>query len=133
MIAVNKADGINKDRASKAAAEYRGALNILTPISPSWEPPVITISGLENDGLDHLWQEIERHQHAMTASGEFKQKRQNQQVRWMWSLLEDSLMIKLRDHPNADTAFEAAERDVRNGVVTAASAAERLLGLLEKG
>ncbi len=133
MIAVNKADGVNKDSANKAAAEYRSALNILTPVSPNWSPPVITISGLENDGLDHLWQEIDRHHQAMTASGEFDEKRQNQQVRWMWSLLEDGLMTKLRDHPDADAEFEAAERDVRDGVVTAASAAERLLGLLEKG
>jgi GTPase len=133
MIAVNKADGINKDRANKAAAEYRGALNILTPVSPNWEPPVITISGLKNDGLDHLWQEIERHRQAMTDSGEFEQKRQNQQVRWMWALLEDGLMTRLRDHPDADAEFEATERDVRDGVITAASAAEKLLGLLEKG
>ncbi len=131
MIAVNKADGANKDRANKSAAEYRGALNILTPVSPNWSPPVITISGLENDGLDHLWQEIQRHHEAMTGSGEFKENRQNQQVRWMWSLLEDSLMMRLRANPDADAEIETAERDVRSGVVTAAGAAEGLLGLLE--
>ncbi len=130
MIAVNKADGINGARASKAAAEYRGALNILTPVSPNWSPPVITISGLENSGLDHLWQEIERHHQAMKASGEFDERRQNQQVRWMWSLLEDSLMTKLRNHPQAEVAIEAAEHDVRAGVVTAAGAANRLLRFL---
>jgi len=130
MIAVNKADGVNETRANKAAAEYRGALNILTPVSPNWSPPVITISGLENSGLDHLWQEIERHHQAMKASGEFDERRQNQQVRWMWSLLEDSLMTKLRNHPDAETAFQAAKRDVRNGVVTATGAAERLLQFL---
>jgi LAO/AO transport system kinase len=130
MIAVNKADGINEARASKAAAEYRGALNILTPVSPNWSPPVITISGLENSGLDHLWQEIERHHQVMKASGEFDERRQNQQVRWMWSLLEDSLMTKLRNHKDAEVAIEVAERDVRTGVVTAAGAANRLLQFL---
>jgi len=131
MIAINKADGTNKIRANKAAAEYRGALNILTPASPNWEPPVITISGLENDGLDHLWQEIERHHQVMKASGEFDKKRQNQQVRWMWFLLEDALMARLHDHPGAEQKFAEAERNVRAGVVTAASAAEKLLGLLD--
>jgi len=105
---------------------------ILNPVSPNWSPPVITVSGLENNGLDHLWQEIERHQQAMTGSGEFDEKRQNQQVRWMWSLLENSLMARLRDHKNADAQFEAAERDVRSGKVTAATAAEGLLRLLKK-
>jgi len=131
MIAINKADGANKQRANKAAAEYRGALNILTPASPNWSPPVITISGLENDGLEHLWQEIMRHQKIMTASGEYNERRQNQQVRWLWSLLEDSLMMRLHDHRDAEAEFEAAERDVRDGVMTAAGAAEGLLGLLD--
>src|SRR5215831_8556968 len=42
MIAVNKADGDNRDRAIAAAAEYRAALNILSPRSPTWSPPVVT-------------------------------------------------------------------------------------------
>ena len=35
MIAVNKADGDNIKRATAAAAEYRAALHILTPRSPT--------------------------------------------------------------------------------------------------
>lgn len=131
MIAVNKADGENKSRADKAAAEYRGALNILTPLSPNWSPPVVTISGLQNDGLEHLWAEIERHRTALTASGELAERRQEQQIRWMWSLLEDSLMARLRNHPDAAAKFGAAEHDVRAGNVTAASAANNLLNLLD--
>src|SRR5713101_4025945 len=38
MIAINKADGDNVKRATAAAAEYRAALNILSPRSPSWTP-----------------------------------------------------------------------------------------------
>src|SRR5450759_1174954 len=44
MIAVNKADGDNIKRANLAAAEYRGALHILTPRSEHWHPPVLTLS-----------------------------------------------------------------------------------------
>src|SRR3954452_19676050 len=40
MIAVNKADGNNLDRANAAAAEYRAALHILSPRSQAWSPPV---------------------------------------------------------------------------------------------
>ena len=56
MIAINKADGDNVTRAERAAAEYRGALQILTPQSATWSPPVITISGRGNVGLDVLWE-----------------------------------------------------------------------------
>lgn len=132
MIAVNKADGDNKARANKAAAEYRGALNILTPLSPNWSPPVVTISGLQNDGLDVLWSEIERHRSALTTSGELQNRRQDQQIKWMWSLLEDSLMTRLRDHPEASIKFAKAEQEVRAGTITAANAATELLKLLDR-
>src|SRR5258708_11664506 len=46
MIAVNKADGDNVGRANMAAADYRGALHILSPRSPAWAPPVMTYSAL---------------------------------------------------------------------------------------
>ena len=52
MIAVNKADGDNVKRAKAAAGEYRAALHILTPRSPTWAPPVVTYSALTGDGID---------------------------------------------------------------------------------
>ena len=55
MIAVNKADGDNIQRANLAAAEYRAALNILTPHSASWSPPVLTYSALTGNGIPQLW------------------------------------------------------------------------------
>jgi len=51
MIAVNKADGDNVERAKLAAAEYRAALNILTPHSATWSPPVVTYSALRGNGV----------------------------------------------------------------------------------
>ena len=36
LIAVNKADGGNIEAAKQAAADYRAALNILTPQSSTW-------------------------------------------------------------------------------------------------
>src|SRR5882757_7382759 len=46
MIAINKADGDNIQRANVAAADYRGALHILSPRSPTWSPPVMTYSAM---------------------------------------------------------------------------------------
>src|ERR1700689_4507312 len=61
MIAVNKADGDNILRAKAAAAEYRAALHILSPRSPSWSPPVVTYSALTGDGVAALWDHILDH------------------------------------------------------------------------
>src|ERR687889_404284 len=58
MIAVNKADADGGGRAAAAAAEYKAALHILTPASPTWSPPVTTVSGLTGQGLDDLWAKV---------------------------------------------------------------------------
>ena len=68
MIAVNKADGDNIQRAKLAAADYRAALNILTPHSASWSPPVMTYSALTGDGIAELWSQVLAHKEKMTAS-----------------------------------------------------------------
>src|SRR6476619_1025051 len=71
MIAINKADGDNIKRAKAAAAEYRAALHILTPRSPTWSPPVVTYSALSGDGIADLWTAVLDHRERMTTVGEF--------------------------------------------------------------
>src|SRR5580700_8734552 len=89
MIAINKADGDNRARANAAAAEYRAALHILTPRSPNWVPPVVTYSALTGDGIADLWRHVMNHRNKLTASGELAARRGEQQVKWMWSMLEE--------------------------------------------
>jgi len=99
MIAINKADGDNIKRANLAAAEYRGALHILAPRSEHWHPPVETYSALTGAGIEKLWQKILDHRAAMNASGEFAARRREQQVKWMWSMLEQRMLARLRSDP----------------------------------
>src|SRR5947209_10038431 len=70
MIAVNKADGDNIKRAKAAAGEYRAALHILTPRSPTWAPPVLTYSALTGTGVEQLWTTILEHRERMGQAGE---------------------------------------------------------------
>jgi LAO/AO transport system kinase len=128
MIAVNKADGENEGRARHTAADYRAALSILTPVDPEWQPPVILVSGLKNLGLDHLWAEVLRHRGLMKDAGKFEARRQEQQVEWMWSLLEDRLKAKLRADPRLRDRLAAIEDDVRRATLTPTLAVKEILG-----
>src|ERR1700755_2424469 len=112
MIAINKADGDNVKRANLAAAEYRGALHILTPRIEHWHPPVLTYSALSGTGLDALWQKILARRPAMSASGEFASRRREQQVKWMWSMLEQRMMARLR----SDATIRAKVKKIESGV-----------------
>ncbi len=132
MIAINKADGDNIDRASRAAAEYQGALNILTPVSPSWLPPVLTVSGRDDLGLTDLWSKIEDHRRIMTGTGELAARRRRQAVTWMRDMLADRLMDGVRSHPVISARWAGLEADVAEGRTTAALAVEEILSLLQR-
>src|ERR1700741_2136593 len=130
MIAINKADGDNLKRANMAAAEYRSALHILSPRSEHWHPPVETYSALTGDGIAKLWRKILDHRSAMSASGDFAARRRDQQVKWMWSMLEQRMLARLRADASTRAKVKRIEADVADGRLTPAVAAEQMLELL---
>jgi LAO/AO transport system kinase len=130
MIAVNKADGDNIERARLAAADYRAALNILQPQSETWSPPVVTYSALTGNGIAELWQQVLAHKDKMTASGERERRRRAQQVKWMWTLLEERLTARLRNDPAVRTKLKQAEAAVATGRLAPTLAVEEIAKLL---
>src|SRR5664279_3193164 len=130
MIAINKADGDNIKRANLAASEYRGALHILTPRSLHWQPPVLTYSALTGTGIEALWQTILDHRTAMNASGDFAARRRQQQIKWMWSMLEKRMMAQLRADPAIRAKVKKIEAEVAEGRITPALAAEQIAEML---
>ena len=130
MIAVNKADGDNIQRAKRAAGDYRSALHILSPRSEHWHPPVLTYSALTGTGIAEIWEKVVAHRTAMTASGDFAARRREQQVKWMWTMLEQRIMGRLRADPATRARVRQIEHDVAEGLATPALAAEQLAALL---
>jgi GTPase len=126
MVAVNKADGDNVKRAAAAAAEYRAALRILTPRSPDWTPPVLTYSALAGHGIDKLWSVVTEHRAKLTATGEFARRRSEQQVKWLWSMLEERFLLKLRSDPTLKSRVPAMEAAVAAGRLSPAVAADEI-------
>ena len=130
MIAVNKADGDNVERAKLAAADFRGALNILTPASASWSPPVITCSALTGNGVAELWAHVIAHKDKLGATGELAARRCAQQVKWMWTMLEERLTARLRSDPAVRAKLKNAEAAVAAGTLAPTLAVEEIAALL---
>jgi len=126
MIAVNKADGDNLKRAKAAAAEYRAALHILKSPSPHWSPPVLTYSALTGDGVAALWKTVGEYREKMTAAGEIESRRRQQQVKWMWAMLEDRLHERLRSDPSLKTKLPQIEKAVAAGTLSPVLAVEQI-------
>ena len=126
MIAVNKADGDNVTRARKAAAEYRAALHILTPRSPTWTVPVITYSGLTGDGIESLWSTVLDHRKKLTATGEIAARRREQQIRWMWSMFDDRMKERIRSDKKLHARLPEIEKAVSAGSLSPALAVDEI-------
>jgi len=67
----------------------------------------------------------------MTASGDFEKRRREQQVKWMWTMLEDRLKARLRSDPAIRAKVKQLESAVADGRVTPAVAADSVAALLE--
>jgi LAO/AO transport system kinase len=130
MIAVNKADGDNIARATMAAAEYRAALHILTPRSPDWSPPVVTYSALTAAGVPDLWEQIRAHRERLTSSGGLAARRREQQVKWMWTMLEDRLHGRLRSDPAIKARLPRLQAAVADGRMAPGVAVDEIADVL---
>ncbi|HEY0449892.1 methylmalonyl Co-A mutase-associated GTPase MeaB [Actinophytocola sp.] len=127
VIAVNKADGEHEAPARAAARELSGALRLLRTAEAAWSPPVLTCSGLTGAGLDTLWEQVERHHRTLSEAGELEAKRRRQQVDWTWTMVRDTLLTRLQEHPGVRELAPALEREVADGELTPTLAAERIL------
>jgi len=90
----------------------------------------LTYSALKGTGIDALWQKVLDHRTAMNASGEFEARRRQQQVKWMWSMLEQRMMARLRADPAIRAKVKKTEAEVAEGRITPALAAEQIAELL---
>lgn len=126
-IAVNKADGDNIGKASRAQKTYEAALHLFTPSSPSWQPPVLTCSALEKSGMDDVWDTVLKHRETLQKTGELRVKRQAQALEWMWSLVDQGLKVRFYKNPEINDVLPEMIRAVEEGTITPTSAAERLL------
>jgi LAO/AO transport system kinase len=131
VVAVNKADGDNLPRAKAAAASLKAALHILASSGSIDEPPVLTYSALKSEGIDRLWLAALDHRAQLEKSGRLAEKRKAQQVRWMWTLIEDRFRERLRTDPAVKSKLRTLEAAVAAGKLPPALAADEIADLLK--
>lgn len=130
VIAVNKADGEHVLEAKRAARELAGVMRLIHPSDALWVPPVLTVSALEGSGLVELWDAVLRHRTVLADAGELVGRRRRQQVDWMWSMVREELEDRLASNPAVRAVRRQVERAVRDGEITSAAGAARILAEL---
>ena len=130
-MAITKADGDNRTRAERAAAEYTAALRLLRPSDAV--PPVTTVSSIEGRGMSEVWDLVRAYRTRLEQSAELSRKRAAQRQAWLFSMVRDGLEARFLARSDVQALLPEIELGVERGEITPTEGAERLLALIEAG
>lgn len=126
-IVINKAEGDNRPRAELAKKQYQNALHLLKPKSLNWQVPTLLCSALHNQGIDSVWETVERFVASMKEHHEFEEKRRLQANDWMWTLVLDELKDLFLQDRKVAALLDPVQTSVSQGTSSPSAAARRLL------
>lgn len=132
IIAINKADGSNRERAKLAKAEFQNALHLFPPAESGWIPKAVTCSAIEKTGLDEIWEAIMEYI-KLTENNRFFDFRRNQQAKyWMYETINEEL--KHSFYTDLDTLSHIAEveKAVTDNKLSSFIGAQQLLNIYFK-
>jgi LAO/AO transport system kinase len=126
-LCINKADGPNRERAADARAEYERALHFLPPATRGWTTLVRSCSSLTGEGVDDVWEVLERFRRSADSSGALRERRRRQALDWMRAMLEEKLVGEFFADEEVKKALPEAEREVAEGRLPVTAAVQELL------
>lgn len=132
VILVNKADGDLKPTAIRTCADYAGALRLLRkrPQDPQGFPKAMTVSALEEEGLEKTWDEIQTLTDWRRTEGQFAANRARQAEIWFQDEVRRGVLAQLDQNERLQKMQQDLREKVVNGALSPdAAAAEVLLAL----
>lgn len=127
LLAVNKSDGDNVQRANLACTEYRRVLNFLQPATPGWKTRCTTCSALIPETLAALWQTIEKFATTTRESGALTARRKHQSIEWMRAMIEEELHHRFFRNERVKQLLPDIQKQVEDQTLPAATAVKRIM------
>ncbi len=100
VILVTKADGDNVERAIKTMKNYKHALSLIRSKVDQIKREVMTVSAYEKKGLEEFWSHIEMLKGSPQWAESMIEKKKNQKVAWLRSLVEEMWVDQLHNNEN---------------------------------
>jgi len=126
-IAINKCDGSNVDKAKVAKSQYQNALHLFPPHESGWSPEAITCSSVENNGIDEIWDMVERYIAFIKENKYFEIKRNMQSKYWMYETINEQLKGNFYTNPEIQGLLIENEKKVLSNELSSFIAAKNLL------
>ena len=127
LIAVNKADGSNMEKAQLAQAQYQNALRLFPKPVSGWEPKVTICSAMIRFGIDAIWDVVQQYERLTKDNGYFEQRRQQQAKYWMNETIRDSLIRSFYNNPDIKALLPEYIKKITEGKMSSFAAARTLL------
>ena len=132
LIAINKADGNNAEKAQMARIQYNNAIHLFPKKESGWEPNVFTCSAMQKTGIAEIWEQIEIYRNITNKNGYFGLKRNQQTTYWMHETIKEQLLRDFYDDPVVKLKIEELEKQVLEDKLSSFMAAGELLQLYSK-
>lgn len=132
IIAINKADGSNKERAKLAKAEFQNALHLFPPSESKWIPKAVTCSAIEKTGISEIWSEILKFVGQTQQNGYFNYRRNQQAKYWMYETINEELKNNFYNNEQTQQSIAEIEKLVTENRVSSFIAAQQLLNIYFK-
>lgn len=126
-IAINKCDGSNIEKAMLAKAQFKNALHLFPLAESGWSPEVIPCSAIEKNGIDEIWNMVERFVDFTTQNGFFDHHRNQQSKYWMFETINDQLRSRFYHNPVMQERIAQLEQKVLSNELSSFIAAKNLL------
>ena len=127
LLAVNKADGDNIQRAKLAGAQYSRVLHFLQPATPGWKTRCTTCSALIPETLTALWLIVEKFAAETRDSGALEKRRKHQSAEWMYAMIEEELKNQFFRNEHVRKLLPEIQKQVEDQTLPAATAVRRIM------
>lgn len=128
-IIINKADGDNIKKANLAKVEFNRALHLFPAKKSGWTPTTATCSAITHDGIDAVWQTIQKFLELTKSNNHFFEKRKEQNQYWMLETINEQLKLDFYNQIEIQKALEVTKKAVQNDEISPFVAAQKLLNL----
>ncbi|RLB86877.1 MAG: methylmalonyl Co-A mutase-associated GTPase MeaB [Deltaproteobacteria bacterium] len=129
-IVINKADGDNLGPVERAQKDLELAMHLIASETPTWQTPVLTCSSVIERGTKAVWETVLDHRRKFKETREFEQRRKQQSLQWMWTLVEEGLKQRFKNNTKIKDQIPLVSHQVEAEKISPSAAAERLLSYL---
>ena len=123
IFVINKAD---RDGAERVRADLRATMALL-PLPPGWRPPFLLTKAHEDEGIDEVLAQTEKHRTYGEETGSLEKRRQARRREELLALLAEGALRQFSAALEQEEPLRAIAEEVAEGKMDAYSAAAAVL------